>query len=74
MVVDVHCHNDFGLAVANSLSAVEAGARRGAGLRKTAWGERAGNANLAETVMSFTPSTVPYQHKDAIPGGDGRDW
>jgi 2-isopropylmalate synthase len=50
MVVDVHCHNDFGLAVANSLSAVEAGARE-VQVTVNGLGERAGNANLAETVM-----------------------
>jgi len=53
MVVDVHCHNDFGLAVANSLSAVEAGARE-VQVTVNGLGERAGNANLAETVMALT--------------------
>lgn len=52
MVVDVHCHNDFGLAVANSLAAVEAGARE-VQVTVNGLGERAGNANLAETVMSL---------------------
>ncbi len=52
MVVDVHCHNDFGLAVANSLAAVEAGARE-VQVCVNGLGERAGNANLAETVMSI---------------------
>ncbi len=52
MVVDVHCHNDFGLAVANSLAAVEAGARE-VQVCVNGLGERAGNANLAETVMSL---------------------
>ncbi|VVB69864.1 2-isopropylmalate synthase [uncultured archaeon] len=50
MIVDVHCHNDFGLAVANSLAAVEAGARE-IQVCVNGLGERAGNANLAETVM-----------------------
>jgi 2-isopropylmalate synthase len=53
MVVDVHCHNDFGLAVANSLAAFEAGARE-IQVTVNGLGERAGNANLAETVMSLT--------------------
>jgi 2-isopropylmalate synthase len=50
--IDVHCHNDFGLAVANSLMAVEAG---GSQVQVTinGLGERAGNADLAETVMSL---------------------
>jgi 2-isopropylmalate synthase len=52
MVVDVHCHNDFGLAVANSLAAVEAGARE-VQVCMNGLGERAGNANLAETLMSL---------------------
>lgn len=52
MIVDIHCHNDFGLAVANSLAAVEAGARE-VQVCVNGLGERAGNANLAETVMSL---------------------
>ena len=50
--IDVHCHNDFGLAVANSLAAVEAGARQ-VQVTVNSLGERAGNADLAETVMSL---------------------
>ncbi len=52
MTIDVHCHNDFGLAVANSLAAFEAGARE-VQVCVNGLGERAGNANLAETVMSL---------------------
>ncbi len=50
--IDVHCHNDFGLAVANSLLAVEAGARQ-VQVTINGLGERAGNADLAQTVMSL---------------------
>jgi 2-isopropylmalate synthase len=50
--VAVHCHNDFGLAVANSLAAVEAGARQ-VQVTLNSLGERAGNADLAQTVMSL---------------------
>lgn len=50
--IDTHCHNDFGLAVANSLMAVEAGASQ-AQVTINGLGERAGNADLAETVMSL---------------------
>ncbi len=50
--VDVHCHNDFGLAVANSLAAVEGGATQ-VQVTVNGLGERAGNADLAETVMSL---------------------
>ena len=50
--IDVHCHNDFGLSVANSLLAVEAGARQ-VQVTINGLGERAGNADLAQTVMSL---------------------
>src|SRR3989304_6892832 len=50
--VDVHCHNDFGLAVPNTLAAVEAGARE-VQVAVNGLGERAGNANLEEGVMSL---------------------
>jgi 2-isopropylmalate synthase len=50
--LDVHCHNDFGLAVANTVMAVEAGARQ-VQVTVNGIGERAGNANLAEVVMSL---------------------
>jgi len=48
--LDVHCHNDYGLAVANSIAAVEAGASQ-VQVTINGLGERAGNADLAETVM-----------------------
>ncbi len=51
--IDVHCHNDFGLAVPNSLAAVEAGAQ-GVQVAINGLGERAGNASLEETVMGLT--------------------
>jgi len=50
--VDVHCHNDFGLAVANTLAGVEAGARQ-VQVTVNGLGERAGNADLAQVVMSL---------------------
>ena len=50
--IDTHCHNDFGLAVANSLMAIEAGASQ-AQVTVNGLGERAGNADLGETVMSL---------------------
>jgi 2-isopropylmalate synthase len=49
-MVDVHCHNDFGLAVANTISGVLAGARE-VQVTVNGIGERAGNADLAQTVM-----------------------
>ncbi len=51
--IDVHCHNDFGIAVANSLAAVEAGARE-VQCTVNGLGERAGNADLEEIVMALT--------------------
>ncbi len=50
--IDVHCHNDFGLAVANTLAAVEAGARE-VQVTVNGLGERAGNASLEQTVMAL---------------------
>jgi 2-isopropylmalate synthase len=50
-VFSVHCHNDLGLAVANSLAAVRAGARQ-VECTINGLGERAGNASLEEIVMA----------------------
>lgn len=51
-VISTHCHNDLGLAVANSLSAIEAGARQ-VECTINGLGERAGNAALEEVVMAI---------------------
>ncbi len=51
-IISVHCHNDLGLAVANTLSSIENGARQ-AECSINGIGERAGNASLEETVMSL---------------------
>jgi len=51
-VISTHCHNDLGLAVANSLSAIEAGARQ-VECTINGLGERAGNAALEEVVMAL---------------------
>jgi 2-isopropylmalate synthase len=51
VVWSVHCHNDLGLAVANSLAAVLAGARQ-VECTINGLGERAGNASLEEVVMA----------------------
>ncbi len=50
--VSVHCHNDLGLAVANSLAAVQAGARQ-VECTVNGLGERAGNAAMEEIVMAL---------------------
>ncbi len=51
-VISVHCHNDLGLAVANSLAALEGGARQ-IECTVNGIGERAGNASLEEIVMAL---------------------
>jgi 2-isopropylmalate synthase len=51
-VIAVHCHNDLGMAVANTLSAIQAGARQ-AELTINGIGERAGNAAMEEVVMAL---------------------
>ncbi len=51
-VISVHCHNDLGLAVANSLAAVQAGARQ-VECTVNGIGERAGNAAMEEIVMAL---------------------
>ncbi len=51
-VVSVHCHDDLGLAVANSLAAVQAGARQ-VECTINGVGERAGNCSLEEVVMAM---------------------
>jgi 2-isopropylmalate synthase len=60
-VISVHCHNDLGLAVANSLAAVKAGARQ-VECTINGIGERAGNAALEEIVMALRTraDAVPY--------------
>lgn len=52
VVWSAHCHNDLGLAVANSLAAVQGGARQ-VECTINGLGERAGNASLEEIVMAF---------------------
>lgn len=51
-IISVHCHNDLGLAVANSLAAVRAGARQ-VECTINGIGERAGNGSLEEFVMNL---------------------
>ena len=52
ITISVHCHNDLGLAVANSLAAVDAGARQ-IECTINGIGERAGNASLEEIAMAM---------------------
>ncbi|MCW4002919.1 MAG: 2-isopropylmalate synthase [Candidatus Bathyarchaeota archaeon] len=60
--ISIHCHDDFGLAVANSLAAVEAGASQ-VHVAVNGLGERAGNASLEEVVMALH---VIYKYKTGV--------
>lgn len=62
VIISVHCHNDLGLAVANSLAAIEAGARQ-VECTINGIGERAGNASLEEIVMTLhvRADRLPYE-------------
>jgi 2-isopropylmalate synthase len=63
--VSVHCHNDLGLATANTLAAVQSGARQ-VEVTINGLGERAGNASLEEVVMALR--TRPTQFKSVGSG------
>ncbi|HEY1264606.1 MAG TPA: 2-isopropylmalate synthase, partial [Terriglobales bacterium] len=65
VVISAHCHNDLGLAVANSLAAVEAGARQ-VECAINGIGERAGNAALEELVMAFRVRSDQYPYDTAV--------
>jgi len=60
-VVSTHCHNDLGLAVANSLAGVKAGARQ-VECAINGLGERAGNAALEEIVMAIRTRSDYFGH------------
>jgi 2-isopropylmalate synthase len=61
-IISVHCHNDLGLAVANSLAAVGKGARQ-IECTVNGLGERAGNAAMEEIVMALRtrPDLLPFK-------------
>jgi 2-isopropylmalate synthase len=61
-IVSTHCHNDLGLATANTLAAIQAGARQ-VEVTVNGLGERAGNAALEEVVMALR--TRPAQFRSA---------
>ena len=63
VVFSVHCHNDLGLAVANSLAAVRAGARQ-IECTINGIGERAGNTSLEEVVMAIKTRRDVYAGLD----------
>ena len=60
--ISIHCHDDFGMAVANSLAAVEAGAAQ-VHVAVNGLGERAGNASLEEVVMALH---MLYKYKTGV--------
>jgi len=64
-IVSVHCHNDLGLAVANSLAAVAGGARQVEGAINGI-GERAGNAALEEVVMALHTRKDHYNYYTGV--------
>jgi 2-isopropylmalate synthase len=64
-VLSAHCHNDLGLAVANSLAAVQAGARQ-VECTINGIGERAGNASLEEIVMALEVRGDALPHRTCI--------
>ncbi|HXK08400.1 MAG TPA: 2-isopropylmalate synthase [Vicinamibacteria bacterium] len=66
-VISVHCHNDLGLAVANSLAAVQAGARQ-VECTINGIGERAGNTSLEEFVMALKVRREVLQAETGIRG------
>jgi len=66
-VFSVHCHNDLGLAAANTLAALAAGARQ-AEVTLCGIGERAGNASLEEVVMALKTRSCLYNLETGVKG------
>ncbi|MCJ7536196.1 MAG: 2-isopropylmalate synthase [Anaerolineales bacterium] len=58
-VVSIHCHNDLGLATANTLAGIQEGARQ-AEVTINGIGERAGNTSLEEVVMALSTRRAVY--------------
>ncbi|WP_141432878.1 homocitrate synthase [Bacillus sp. 03113] len=80
MELEIHCHNDFGLSTANTLSAINAGAKW-ASTTISGIGERAGNAPLEEVAMAWrhlyngkvhVDSTYFHELADAVSKASGR--
>src|ERR1700758_79574 len=65
VTISAHCHNDLGMAVANTMAAVAAGARQ-VECTINGIGERAGNASLEEIVMAFRVRADHYAYHTAI--------
>src|SRR6204780_2169653 len=67
VTISAHCHNDLGMAVANALAAVAAGARQ-VECTINGIGERAGNASLEEIVMAMRVRPNRYAYETGIVG------
>jgi len=67
VTISTHCHNDLGLAVANSLAGVQQGARQ-VECTINGIGERAGNASLEEIVMAMRVRSDRYAYETAVAG------
>src|SRR5438477_3023238 len=65
VTISAHCHNDLGLAVANSLAAIAAGARQ-VECTINGIGERAGNASLEEIVMAMRVRLDRYPYETGV--------
>ncbi len=65
VTISTHCHNDLGLAVANTLAGIQAGARQ-VECTINGIGERAGNASLEEIVMAMRVRPDRYAYQTAI--------
>jgi 2-isopropylmalate synthase len=65
VTISTHCHNDLGLAVANSLAGVQAGARQ-VECTINGIGERAGNASLEEIVMAMRVRRDRYPYETGV--------
>jgi 2-isopropylmalate synthase len=63
--ISVHCHNDLGLATANTLAAVQAGARQ-VEVTINGLGERAGNASLEEVVMALRTRPTQFRYGSGV--------
>jgi 2-isopropylmalate synthase len=67
VTISAHCHNDLGMAVANTMAAVAAGARQ-VECTINGIGERAGNASLEEIVMAMRVRHDRYPYETGIAG------
>ncbi|MDQ3130255.1 MAG: 2-isopropylmalate synthase [Acidobacteriota bacterium] len=65
ITISTHCHNDLGLAVANSLAAVNAGARQ-IECTINGIGERAGNAALEEIIMALRVRADKFEFENSV--------